>query len=304
MPELGDAARETWNRTPLVLDGAVGTELERRGLGAPGPLWSAAALLDSPGVVRDIHAEHVAAGADIVVADTFRTNVRTLRAAQLLDRAEDLNRRAVVLARQAADGAADRSVIVAASVAPVEDCYSPHLVPEEPALSLEHELMMKWLRQAGANVAWCETMNTAREARVAAEAAVSVGLPFVVSVVTAESGDLLGGDTLRAFVEAVEPLAPLAIGLNCIPPRGVSALLPRLRDLTSRRIVVYAHIGNEHPTPGWSYSEVDVSPEQYGEYVEKWRDMGAEIIGGCCGTTAEHVRVVADVLKNIDGESF
>jgi len=305
MPASRTSFREALSRRTLVLDGATGTELERRGIPAPLPLWSAGALITHPHAVEAIHRDYVAAGADIVVANTFRANLRTLRAAGRAEQGEALNRLAVELARRAVSppsedhrletGATGREVWVAASVGPVEDCYHPERVPDEPVLRAEHAQMMAWLKTADADLVWIETMNTVREARAAAQAATAVGLPFVVSFVVQESGDLLSGEALEEAVAAVEPFDPLAIGVNCIPPRAVADLLHRLRRLTSRPLSAYAHIGNPEPIRGWSYSQ-DLSPVEYADCARRWLDEGASIVGGCCGTTPAHIRALRTVV--------
>ncbi len=284
----------------LLLDGATGTELTRRGVDTSLPLWSAGALRDHPDAVRVIHTDYVEAGADILVANTFRSNVRALSHAGLLDQGEALNRRAVELAREAAiGGAAEREnrIWIAASVAPVEDCYCPELVPDEKTLTDEHGRMISWLAAAGAELIWIETMNTVREARIAAHAAGDAGLPFVVSFVVKENGDLLSGEPLEEAIEAVEPFGLLALGLNCIPPSGVTRNLPRLRAATDRTLIAYAHLGNPEPISGWSFSQ-DVSPEEYAEEAARWIDMGARIIGGCCGTTPAHIAALRSLIDN------
>lgn len=278
------------DRRPLLLDGAMGTELVCRGQTLPAPLWSAAALIDAPALVEQIHRDYLAAGADIIVANTFRTNPAALRAAGRAADGPALNGLAVRLARAATGDAvaANRQVIVAASVAPSADCYRPDLAPGDSALAREHNQMLAWLAAARPDLAWIETMNSTREALGAAAAAQSAGLSFAISFMLNERGELLGGDSLDSAIRVIDALAPLAIGLNCIPPRGISAHLPRLRQLTSRPIAVYAHIGNAAALPGWSFGE-NASPPQYAEYAAAWRDMGANIIGGCCGTTPAHV---------------
>ncbi len=289
---------------PLILDGATGTELERRKVAAELPLWSAAALTEHPEVVEAIHRDYVVAGADIVVANTFRTNPRTLRAAGLVERGEELNRLAVELARggvvkgrarRTITGTIKNPIFVAAGVAPVEDCYHPELVPDESVLDTEHGRMLRWIEAAGPDLVWIETMGTIREARAAARAAREVELPFAVSFVTRENGDLLGGEPLEDAIAAIEPLEPIAFGLNCIPPSGMTAILPRLRKATDRPLAAYAHINYPMPIFGWSYSQT-ATPTEYAEHARRWLDLGASIIGGCCGTTPEHIRAVRDNL--------
>jgi len=292
MPAGATTLVERLARGLLVLDGATGTEIERRGVPTPAPLWSAAALVTAPRVVEAIHRDYVDAGADIVVANTFRTNPRTLHNARRFDDGPALNRLAVELVRRAAG---DRPVLVAASVGPAEDCYHPERMPEEAVLSDEHRQMVAWLEDAAPDLVWIETIGTVREARAAAQAATLRGLRFALSFVTQENGDLLGGEPLETAVAALEPLSPLALGLNCIPPRGLTAILPRLRRLTHCPLAAYAHIANPTPLRRWSYAQ-NTTPAEYADYARQWLDLGASIVGGCCGTTPMHIRAVRDAI--------
>lgn len=292
---LPSELRTHWEQRPLVLDGANGTELERRRVLCPPPLWSAAALRDQPRVVADVHREYAGAGAQIITANTFRTNPRALQTAGLIADGAALNAAAVGLAREATAGRT--LALIAASVAPVEDCYQPERTPDVATLTTEHEQMAEWLAAAAPDLVWIETMGTIREAQAAASAARLYRLPLAVSFALREDGMLLGGESLEEAVAAVEVYDPLAIGLNCVPPDGVTAHLPRLRRCTQRGVAVYAHVGNPRPTPGWSYAQVEVPPERYAEYARQWRTMGANIIGGCCGTTPAHIAAVAATLN-------
>lgn len=298
MRETVNHIRQLLAAGPLVLDGATGTELERRGVDTAAPLWSASALLAAPDVVLAIHREYVAAGAEILVANTFRTNPRTLQHAGRLADGAALNMMAVDLARRASGRS---GALVAASVAPVEDCYSPERVPSVAALQQEHEQMAIWLQRAEPDLVWIETMNTASEARIAAQAAARAGMPFAVSFVVRENGHLLSGEPLLRGVAAVEALEPLAIGVNCVPARGIAAVLRDLRLMTSRPLAAYGHIGNAKPIPGWSYAH-DASPEQYADCVQAWLELGVTIVGGCCGTTPAHIRAVRALVERSRGQ--
>jgi S-methylmethionine-dependent homocysteine/selenocysteine methylase len=311
VPVLPDSSTlaESLQDHVLVLDGGMGTELECRGVPTRTPLWSATALVDPEysDETQEIHRNYVSAGADIITANTFRTNVRTLIAADVLTAGETLNRLAVQLARgpstalRPLDAAfAWRDRFVVASVAPVEDCYSPQCVPEEAALDAEHGQMMTWLKAAEPDAIWIETMNTVREARAAARAAAAAEMLFIVSFVLREDGSLLSGESLKEAVAAVEPFGPIALGLNCIPPDGITAHLPRLRQLTDLPRVAYAHINNTEPTPGWSFSQ-EATPAQYARQVSRWLDIGASIVGGCCGTTPAHIRAVRNLVDRRRG---
>jgi S-methylmethionine-dependent homocysteine/selenocysteine methylase len=280
----------------LVLDGAMGTELTRRGVPTDLPLWSATALLTHLHVVEAIHSDYAAAGADILVANTFRTNPRTLARAGLAERGPELNRLAIEAARRAAafnpkSKIKNPRLLVAASIAPVEDCYRTDLVPDESTLECEHVQMVEWLIPAAPDLLWIETINTIREARAAARAAHDANLEFALSFVTNEHGDLLSNESLSAAVDAVLRYSPAVLGLNCIPPAGMTRNLPHLVRLAEKAdcpVAAYGHIGNPNPITGWTFSET-MTPEIYVAYTRRWLDLGATILGGCCGTTPAHI---------------
>ncbi len=276
----------------VILDGALGTELERRGVPTPGPLWSARALLDHPDVVREIHAEYVRAGAEVITANTFRTNERAVERAGLAGQAESLTRRAVALARGACEGAS-QPVWVAGSISPVEDCFSPWLVPPDDALAREHALLAGWLAGAGVDLILVETMNTVREAAAATRAAVATGLPTLASFVCRDDGCLLSGEPLATAVAAVAPLGPVALLVNCIPAPRVAAALRELVAHSPLPVGAYGNLGPPVAAARWQL-EATVGPAAYAALAREWAALGARIIGGCCGTTPAHIAALAD----------
>lgn len=284
---------------PALLDGATGTELERRGYHGRLPLWSAGALVTDAELVTAVHRDYAQAGVDIIVANTFRTNPRTLERSGNAALGPALAQLAVALARQACEGVGCRA-FVAASVAPVEDCYQPERTPPARRLRREHSRFLDWLLTAQPDLLWIETVGTVREAAVLAELAAQRDVPAAFSFVTNEAGDMLSGEPLADAVAAVTPAAPLALGLNCIPPRGITALLPRLRDLTNCPLAVYAHIGHHRPLPGWSYAQA-LTPAEYRACAEQWLAAGARIVGGCCGTTPAHIQALRTLIHQQPG---
>ena len=142
-------ARLTAGR-PLLLDGATGTELDRRGMDTSLPLWSARALIVAPNVVQQIHRDYLDAGTDILTTNTFRTHRRTLTRAGIgvRERTHELTQLAVQLARDAIEQSG-RTAYVAGSMSPLEDCYSPQLVPPDDELRAEHLEMAQDLADAG-----------------------------------------------------------------------------------------------------------------------------------------------------------
>jgi len=210
---------------PLLLDGAVGSELNRRGVDTSLPLWSARALLEAPEVLLAVHRDYVVAGADIITANTFRTNRRTLAKAGIEEQAAELTAVAVHLAR-AATGPSTATHYVAGSIAPLEDCYRTDLVPEDDVLEREHAESVEILRAAGADLLLIETMNTVREARAAARAAVASGLPVLAGLVCGRDGMMLSGEDPKDAARELKLAGVDAVLINCTP----APELPRRRQ--------------------------------------------------------------------------
>jgi S-methylmethionine-dependent homocysteine/selenocysteine methylase len=286
------AAAHARRAAPLLLDGALGTELERRGVATGLPLWSARALFERPEVVAEIHRDYVAAGAELLTADTFRTQRRTLAREGRADAAE-LTRRAVELARSAAL-AAPRPVAVLGSAAPLEDCYRPALVPDAASLAREHAEHAEHLAAARVDAILVETMNAVREAEAAARAARATGLPFLVSFVCGEDARLLSGEPLAAGLDAVAAQGPLALGVNCLAPSRVAPCLPELAR-AGLPFCVYANLGSPDPMGGFA-SSTACGPHAYAEHATRWVAAGASVVGGCCGTGPDHIAALARSL--------
>jgi S-methylmethionine-dependent homocysteine/selenocysteine methylase len=204
----------------------MGTELDRRGVPTTLPLWSAIGLLERPDVVRAVHRDDLLAGAEIVTTNTFRATARTLaRAGRDPAAAADLNRLAVRLAREAMAETGRPDALVAGSIAPLEDCYSPWLTPPFDVALAEHRQQAAALAAAGADFLLVETMPTAVEAEAALVAARETGLEATVGFVCEVVPDpatggirLLSGETLAEAVARVAPHEPTAILANCAAP--------------------------------------------------------------------------------------
>jgi homocysteine S-methyltransferase len=286
-------------RGVLMLDGAMGTELHRRGVDTGLPLWSAAAVVTHPQVVRRIHLEYIESGADIITTNTFRTTARSFRRAGLSDRSEELTARAVALAIEACAARRDRDVLIAGCMAPLEDCYRPDLVPSKEELTREHAELAGRLARYGVDFLLLETIGSLREAQAACAAAAETGKEVVVSFLVKADGTLYGGEPLQEAVQAVHEQGALALSLNCLSPRLLQTPLKLLRQLTDLPLGIYGNVGR----PGQEQAEefvAEVSAEEYAAFAAEWISAGASIVGGCCGTTPAMMRAVRERL---DGDS-
>ncbi|MCH8151853.1 MAG: homocysteine S-methyltransferase family protein [Planctomycetes bacterium] len=283
---------------PLLLDGATGTELGRRGVDISLPLWSARALLEAPEVLQAVHRDYFAAGAKAVTANTFRTHRRSLARAGMSHRGAELTRLAVEIAKAARDEHAPDALVLG-SVAPLEDCYQPALAPDEPTCRAEHAEMIGNLLDAGVDVILIETMNNLPEARAAAREAQRLApSKWIISFCTKSHGPvgiLLSGESIADLLGELHDA--YAVGVNCVAAPSVESQVRLLRDALPDhvRIIAYANVGYADDAGNWVITDA-VDPTRYAQYAQCWIDAGATIIGGCCGTMPGTIQAIADRL--------
>jgi S-methylmethionine-dependent homocysteine/selenocysteine methylase len=287
----------------LLLDGATGTELGRRGVDISLPLWSVRALLEAPTVLEAVYRDYLVAGADIITACTFRTHRRSLAKAGggLGDRARELTHLAVAIARRARDAVNPRARVVG-SVAPLEDCYRPDLVPPLEACEREHREIITHLLEAGVDGILIETQNCLRESAAAVRQAMELVKPpafWMISFCTRSDGPpniLLSGESVTDLLPSLR--GALAIGVNCVAAPAIEAQIKLLRMLVPAeiRISAYANVGKATFSGEWISTDA-VSPDVYADYAARWIAAGASIVGGCCGTRPAMIEAIARGLN-------
>lgn len=284
----------------LLADGATGTNYFSAGLtsGEPPEFWT----VDRPAEVTGLHQRFVEAGSDIILTNTFGCNPHRLKLHNAQDRTYELAKRAAELARQVAD-AANRPIVVAGSVGPTGELF-------EPMGALTHETavesfttQIRGLRDGGADVAWIETMSSPEEVNAAAEAATAAGLPYVITYSFDTAGRTMMGLLPRSVADTVasQAVAPVAIGANC--GVGASDILVSLLHMQDSPypLVTKGNCG----VPHFKGTEVVYSgtPELMANYARLAVDAGARIIGGCCGTTPDHVAAMrASIDAHVRGQ--
>lgn len=267
----------------ILIDGATGTELGRRGVDTRGRLFSAQALLSDQGLrqLRQVHLDYARAGAQLITANTFRANPRKAG-----PRWRELTRLAVDAAREA-------GVAVAGSIAPAEDCYLPERRPPPDVALREHSEFADELAAAGCDLILVETVAAADEGLAAVRAAVLTGLPVWVAAMGMQDGRMRDGSDLRGFFLDAAGLGAKAALLNCIPSDGVDLNLAAARD-SGLPFGAYAHMGEVDADAGWPATPL-LTPEEYAGRARRWVERGATILGGCCGTTPAHIEALAPI---------
>lgn len=279
----------------LLADGATGTNLFAMGLmsGDAPELWNT----DAPEKIVKLHQDFVDAGSDVILTNSFGGTRHRLKLHNAQDRVHELNKAAAQIARGVADKA-PRKVIVGGSVGPTGELLVPlgALTYEDAVLAFREQIA--GLKDGGADIAWIETMSSPDEMRAAAEAAVAEGMPYTCTVSFDTAGKSMMGLHPREIANVFDPVetAPVAVGANC--GVGASDILSSLIDMRAgapdATIIVKGNCG----IPQFKGEEIVYSgtPELMADYVRLAVDGGAKIIGGCCGTSCEHLAAMRVAL--------
>ena len=304
------------NRPPLnlpertiLLDGGMGRELRFRGIETPATIWSTQALLVAPEVVRDIHMDYIAAGADIITANTYGIIRSDLAKEGIEDRFEALNKLACTLALEARD-TADHPVWIAGSLPPLKGSFRPDLVGDYNEIERLYREQAEILAPH-VDLLLCETMSTSTESRAAASAACQTGKPVWVAWTLHEdrSGRLRSGESIADAAAAIANLPIDAYLANCCAPESITAALPYLIETGAQHIGGYANTFELIPADwelageeesDWSLDlRSDLDPDSYAGHVIRWLDEGANVVGGCCGTRPEHIARMSELIYSV-----
>ncbi|WP_289041998.1 betaine--homocysteine S-methyltransferase [uncultured Aliiroseovarius sp.] len=284
------------DRDWLMADGATGTTLFNMGLtsGDAPEIWN----VEKQDNIRALYKGAVDTGSDIFLTNSFGGNASRLKLHNAQDRVRELNRAAAELGREVAD-ASGRKVVVAGSVGPTGDIMEPMgSLTFDSAVEMFHE-QAEGLKEGGADVLWVETISAPEEYKAAGRAAELAGMPWCGTMSFDTAGRTMMGMTSADLAKMVETLSlpPLAFGANC----GVGA-----SDLL-RTVLGFAAQGSERPIiakgnagiPKYvdGHIHYDGTPDLMATYAVLARDCGATIIGGCCGTTPEHLRAMREALE-------
>lgn len=296
----------------VVLDGALATELEARGCDLRDELWSARILMEAPELIKQVHADYFAAGADVATTASYQATFAGFAGRGLShDEAAALMRLSVQLAREARDefwadtaNRVDRPrPLVAASVGP----YGAYLADgseyrgdyglSETELMNFHGERMAVLIDAGADLLACETIPCAIEARALTRLLDEFpGVYAWISFSARDGGYTNQGEPISEAVRDADHPQVAAVGINCTAPHFIPDLITAMRSATDKPILVYPNSGEAYDpeTMTWhGQSECNA----YAADAVGWHRLGARLIGGCCRTTPAHIRALANVLR-------
>jgi len=285
----------------IVLDGATGTELQRRGAPMDPAAWCGPATLENDHILTAIHRDYIEVGSDVVTANTFAASKIMLKAAGLADRSDEIVTRAVEAALKARTLTGKADVVVAGSLShmvPVAEGTAkvdPSKIPSQAEISDAFHSVAHGLKRAGAELILLEMMYEPKRTKLAVEAALSTGLPvwFGMSARRGAYGKV------KAF-HHLEDL-PIADIIKLIPSQGIDAVgvmhtgaevisdtLVEIKKQFKGPLATYPDSGY-FEMPDWKFVDI-IPPNRYGYFVQQWLNEGVQMIGGCCGLGLDHIR--------------
>ncbi len=291
----------------VILDGALATELERRGADLNDPLWSARLLLEQPDLIREVHADYFRAGADCAISASYQATFPGFARRGLgVHAASELMRRSVLLACEARDEVwaevahTGRPLpLVAASIGPYgaflhdgSEYRGDYTISDEDLLAF-HRPRMAVLSDAGADLLALETIPSFREAQVLLRLLEEFPQTWAWVSFSARDGQHISDGTL--FATCVAEVSPhpqvVAVGVNCTAPEYVADLLRTARDVTHKPLLAYPNSGEVYDPASHAWCGV-TSTHDYVAFAQAWYAAGARIVGGCCRTTPHHIRAI------------
>ena len=289
-----------------VLDAGMGKALMMRGVEIPKTIWSANALIVAPDEVKRVHLENIDAGARLITTNSYGIVKTDLAKVNIESQYSQLNELAGQLAQLAV---AEREVAVeiADSLPPLTGSYRPDRVLQR------HLLENLYLEQAillapYVDLLLCETLSSIAEGLAAASAAQKCGKPLLVSFTLHDThkNKLRSGESLQDAIHQLKDMNVLGVLVNCCLPERISDAMPLLAKSGLPFRGGYANSFTRVPedwlldgnkeTDGLLTMRDDLSPHNYCRFVSQWIDEGANIVGGCCGTTAEHTKAIAELV--------
>ena len=276
----------------LVCDGAIGTELRKRV-----PLYLQ--CVDACNIstehaekVTAVHRAYADAGADVIQTNTYQANREALAVHGLAEQVEEINRTGVMLARDAVP----ETCYVAGSVGQIPFQTSDTAEPTTKAIRRLFKEQMDALVDEGVDLLVLETFVSPKQAEIATKQALSYGVPVIVQISGVSGGTVGAGLDVRVFAQELEQLGAHAVGINCRGPHDLVGAMELIAPVVRTPIVVQPNAGNPRVEQGEIALSYTVEAEVFSDYVEKLVELGANMIGGCCGTTPEYTAKIRQTV--------
>ena len=287
-------------KKPLIMDRAMGTELMRRGIELPLPLWSSMSNIDQFDQVMNIHKDYIEAGSDILTTNTFRTTPRTfIKAGYSQNESEIISEQCCNMAIEAAKHALKKeNTLIAGSVAPLEDCYEPLHFPGIEIAKKEFQLIIDRIISKGVDILLFETMGNYEEIESVLQVSNHVDIQRWLSIVLKNKNSILDGTELQKVVELANKNKIDMVLINCTPVNIILEALDIFLGYRKGKWGVYPNAGENMPTKDGEFvSKLD--DESFCKAIQDYITLGASVVGSCCGSTPNTVRKISNMIKKL-----
>ena len=283
-------------KIPLLLDGAMGTELKNRGVKIPLPLWSADANIEHPDVVESIHHDYILSGADIITTNTFRTTSWTYKKNKISTkrarmRAKNSLYRAVECAHKAKNK--KDKIKIAGSITSIEDCYLPGKYPGDSIASEIYAETLEWMIDSGVDLILFETMGNLNEIECALSLVKDSNIPIWLSLIMQRDNILLDGTDIKVVFNKLMKYNLECILTNC---NRIQISLDTCKRLVSSKIPywgVYPNVGNTEFDN--DYFDL-INDYNFKKGIKSILFMNPSVIGVCCGSTPDHIKTLKKLI--------
>ncbi|KAB2069063.1 hypothetical protein ES319_A08G072100v1 [Gossypium barbadense] len=283
-----------------VIDGGLATELELHGADLNDPLWSAKCLLTSPHLIRSVHLDYLEAGADIIITASYQATIQGFEAKGFSrEQSENLLKKSVDIALEARPSVGSYGAYLADG-SEYSGCYGEAMTVN--ALKEFHRRRVQVLAEAGPDIIAFETVPNKIEAQAFAELLDEehIKIPAWLTFNSKDGVNVVSGDSLLQCASIAESCKQVvAVGINCTPPRFIHDLILAIKKVTTKPIVIYPNSGERYDADRKEWVEnTGVSDEDFVSYVNKWCEIGASLVGGCCRTTPNTIKAIYRALSD------
>lgn len=288
------------NGPPLIIDGGMGTQLEKSGVPMDSKVWSARANLSHPNAVRQTHEDFITAGAEVIITNTFSSGRHMLEAGGLGDQVKAVNLNAVKMAQQARDSVAQNPVAIAGSICEWTSSDAAKWRTQEAVGSSAKE-QAEILAEAGVDLIALEMCQQIEYSIAVVNAVKNVGLPIWIGVcaqTTKDTNDLSVFDyqelSFETQVQALAVYPAMMMNIMHTPVPDVDKAMEIVRQYWSGPVGIYPESGY-FTMPNWQFVDV-IEVEELAKTAQTWVDNGARMVGGCCGLGPEHIAALRQAL--------
>ncbi len=276
---------------PLILDGALGTYLEEKGFLPDKNLWFSYLNISEPKIVEMVHREYIAAGAEIITTNTFRTNPLAKKNSSIDVTNTELVKRSVQIAINAVES---KNILIAGSNAPAEDCYQIERTVSKFDLEYNHKKHIELLYENGVDIIWNETQSHLDEIKIISKFCSDNKIPFAINLFYTSNFKILSGESINDVVENIYNYKPDVIGFNCIKHDSLLINIDKMN--LPENWGFYFNCGGDFEDQKIVCS---VSPDDYKNIVSLFIQYNPKFIGSCCGSNPNHIKEIKGFIDEL-----